>query len=266
MDLTWQYMTGQARPGHAALIAEFEQEGGAGVATLRPATDIPYGPHGRERFDFYAAPGAWRGTLAYFHAGYWQSRDKAQFRFLAPLLVARGLDVAMVNYPLCPDVTLPALLDSTRRAVGAVLAHAASLGRGGAALVAAGHSAGGQIVAELALSDWSGASPIAAIAGLSGVYELEPLTATPLNEKLRLDVETARALSPVLRARGGLPPAFFAVGGEETPAFLAQSARMARAWADAGNVAGEYVSPGADHFSLLRDPVVVERIAALPLS
>ncbi|MBP0491184.1 alpha/beta hydrolase [Roseomonas sp. SG15] len=256
-------MTGQAHPTHAALIEAFEREGEAGVAALRPALDIPYGPHPRERFDFYAAPGAWRGTLAYFHAGYWQSRDKVQFRFLAPLLVARGLDVAMVNYPLCPDVTLPALLESTRRAVPAVLARAASLGRGGAALVAAGHSAGGQIVAGLALHNWGGASPIAAVAGLSGVYDLEPLVGTPLNDRLRLDVETARALSPVRRVRGGMPPAFFAVGGKETPAFLAQNARMARAWANAGNLSGEYVSPGTDHFSLLRDPVVMDGIAAL---
>jgi arylformamidase len=171
--------------------------------------------------------------------------------------------VALVNYPLCPDVRLPALLDSTRRAVPAVLAHASSLGRGGAALVAAGHSAGGQIVSELTLADWAGPSPITAVAALSGVYDLEPLLETPLNDRLRLDAPAARAMSPVLRVRAGLPPALFAVGGEETPAFLEQNARMRRAWAAAGNPAEDYVSPGTDHFSLLRDDALIGRIAAL---
>jgi arylformamidase len=263
MDPVQEYMTGQVRPGHPALIADFEREGEESIAALNPALDIPYGPHARERFDFYAAPGPWRGTLAYFHAGYWQSRDKAQFRFLAARFVERGLDMALVNYPLCPDVTLPVLLESARRAVPAVLAHAGGLERGGAGLVAAGHSAGGQIVSELAMADWEGASPILAVAGLSGVYDLEPLLATPLNDKLGLDAPTARAMSPLFRVRGGLPRALFAVGGTETPAFLDQNSRMARAWAEAGNAAEEYISPGMDHFSLLRDEALIDRIAAL---
>jgi arylformamidase len=262
MDPVWEYMTGQVRPSHPALIAAFEREGEESLA-LGPALDLPYGAHVRERFDFYAAPGPWRGTLAYFHAGYWQSRDKAQFRFLAPLFMAQGLDVAMVNYPLCPEVTVPMLLESARRAVPAVLAQAASRGRGGRALVAAGHSAGGQIVAELALSDWGEASPIQAIAALSGVFDLEPLLATPLNDRLRLDEETARGVSSVRRVRGGLPPALFAVGRAETPAFLEQTDRMCRAWAAAGNQASSYVSKGSDHWTLLRDPVLIERIAAM---
>ncbi|MBB5692504.1 alpha/beta hydrolase [Muricoccus pecuniae] len=263
-DPVHDYMAGQMRPGHPALIAEFEREGDESVAALRPLLDITYGPHPRERFDFYAAPGAWRGTLAYFHAGYWQSRDKAQFRFLASHFVARGFDVALVNYPLCPDVTLPELLASTRRAVPAVLAHAAAAGRGGAGLVAAGHSAGGHIVAELALADWDGPSPILAIASLSGVFDLAPLVETPLNERLRLDLAAAHALSPVFRIRSGLPPALFAVGGEETPAFLEQTARMRRAWEAAGNAAEEYISSGADHFSLLRDAELIRCVAVLP--
>ncbi|MFC7734743.1 alpha/beta hydrolase [Roseomonas sp. GCM10028921] len=263
-DPVHDYMTGQMRPGHPALIAAFEREGKESVAALRPSLDMVYGPHPRERFDFYVAPGPWRGTLAYFHAGYWQSRDKAQFRFLAPHFVTRGLDVALVNYPLCPDVALPELLASTRRAVLAVLGHAAAAGRGGAGLVAAGHSAGGHIVVELALAHWGGPSPILAIASLSGVFDLTPLVETPLNERLRLDPATAHALSPVFRVRNGLAPALFAVGGQETSAFLEQNARMRRAWEAAENVAEEYVSPGADHFSLLLDADLLVRVAALP--
>ncbi len=250
MDATQQYMTGQMRPGFPALLAAYQHESDAVALSAR---DVRYGPHPRQVFDFVQGEAPWRGTLAYFHAGFWQSRDKALFRFIAPALAAKGIDVALVNYPLCPDVTLPALVDAARAAVPAVLAHAAGLGRGGTSLIASGHSAGGHLAVELALTDWGGAAPVAAVAALSGVYDLEKLIETPLNDKLLLDRATARAMSPVHRARGGMPPALFAVGGTETPAFIGQNAAMHAAWTQAGNPSHCLVVEGADHFSLLRD-------------
>ena len=49
----------------------------------------------------------------------------------------------------------------------------------------------------------------------------------------------------------GSPPALFAVGAEETPAFLEQSRGMWATWQAAGNDAALEIAPGADHFSLL---------------
>ena len=248
-DTTEEYLTGQMRPHFPALMEAFQRDSDAIPPT---AANVRYGPHPRQTFDFLQSQAPWRGTLAYFHAGYWQSRDKSLFRFIAPALMQHGLDMAMVGYPLCPDVTLPELVQATRAAIPAILAHAASAGRGGAGLVAAGHSAGGHIVAELALSDWAGASPIVGVAALSGVYDLEPLVGTPLNDKLRLNPATARAMSPLRRVRSGMPPALFAVGGLETAAFQRQNADMHAAWAAAGNPARCLVVDGADHFTLLR--------------
>lgn len=263
-DATWQYMTGQMPDSVPALLEQFQRESDA----LPPDTaDIAYGPHPRQTFDAYVSPAAWRGTMAYFHAGYWQARDKALFRFVAPALLQHGIDVALVNYPLCPDVTLPELVAAARDAVPGVLRHAAALGRGGTSLLAAGHSAGGHLAVELALTDWGGASPITGVAALSGVYDLEPLLATALNDKLRLAGPTARAMSPIHRVRGGLPPALFALGGDETPAFHAQTSAMHEAWGEAGNRSEHLVVAGADHFSLLRGfapgQALLERVAAL---
>ena len=250
MDATAEYLTGQMRPHFPALMEAFQAESDA----IAPgAADVRYGPHPRQAFDFLQSGASWRGTLAYFHAGYWQARDKSLFRFVAPALMRHGVDVAMVGYPLCPDVTLPELVQAARAAIPAILAHAAAAGRGGAGLAAAGHSAGGHIAAELALSDWGGPSPISAVIALSGVYDLEPLVETPLNDKLRLSAATARAMSPLRRIRGGLPPALFAVGGGETAAFQRQNADMHAAWLAAGNSGTCLVVDGADHFTLLRD-------------
>lgn len=266
-DATWQYMTGQARPSWPALLEDYQRDSDA---VRLEAADVPYGPHPRQVFDVVSSPAPWLGTVAYYHPGYWQSRDKALFRFIAPSLAARGIDVALVNYPLCPDVTLFQLLQAVRSSVPAVLAHRTAAGRGGAALIAAGHSAGAHIATELAMADWQGTSPIRGVAALSGVYDLMPLIDTALNDKLRLDAHLASALSPLARVRAGLPPALFIVGGEETPAFLAQSADMHEAWRRAGNVSQHLVFSNRDHYSVLREfhgaSVLLQSIEALAVA
>ena len=251
LDPVFHYMTGQLNPSQPPLLAAYEREGAEAVAALRPDLDLAYGPHPRQRFDLFRATSS-RGLLAYLHAGYWQSRDKAQFRFVAAPFVAAGLSVAVVNYPLCPDVTIAELTEAVRGVVPVLLA-AADV----PSVVVAGHSAGAHLAFELAMTDWAargfGAAPIAGLVGLSGVYDLRPLLATPLNARLRRDPASAAAASLLDRITSGLPPAVLAVGGAETAAFADQTARMAAAWRSAGNIARVVVDPEADHFSLLRE-------------
>jgi arylformamidase len=263
-EATRQYMTGQLRPTHPALLSTFEQLSAEATQALAPTLDIPYGPHPRQRFDFFAGAKS-APTIAYFHAGYWQSRDKSTFRFLAFGWVAAGFSVALVNYPLCPEVDVATLTEAVRAFPLSFLDRMASLGRS-QALIAAGHSAGAHLAVELALTDWTAQghaeSPIRAVIGLSGVYDLAPLVETPLNAKLNLNQDSARAASPVGRVHPNMPPALFAVGGAETSAFLQQNEDMASAWSAAGNAANALVVDGADHFSLLSEFT----IAGSPLS
>lgn len=258
-DAQFQYVSGQARPAFPSLLADYAARGAAAIGAQPCALDLPYGPGARETFDFFPAAGALSdaplGTLLYFHAGYWQSRDKADFRFIAPAVTRRGWHAALVNYPLCPSVSLAALLDACRAAVPAVTAHARSLGQGALPLVAAGHSAGAHIAVELALTDWprqeNDVPAVDGVIALSGIYDLSPLLATTLNQKLGLDADSAATHSPLRRARSGMAPALFAVGGAETPAFLEQNRRMHEAWRAAGNPSACEAVDGADHFTLL---------------
>ncbi len=246
-DATQAYLTGQLHASQTKLLEDFAAESTAAVAAHAPLLDIAYGGHEREVFDLFVSPLPWRGTMAYFHAGYWQGRDKAQFRFLATPFMAAGIDVALVNYPLCPDVSVRRIVDSAKASIPGILQAARERKRGGTSLIAAGHSAGGHIAAELALAG----AALEAIIAISGIYELAPLRATRLNDKLRLDADEARAMSPLHRVAGALPPALFIVGGLETPEFRAQSEAMHLAWRDAGR--STYLPiEGADHFSVLR--------------
>ncbi len=264
-DAQFQYVEGQGRPGFATLIPQFEAWSAAAVAASllqAPACklDIRYGEAARETFDFFPADGGvGRATLVYFHAGYWQSRDKSTFRFIAPAFTRHGIHVALVNYPLCPHVSLTHLLDAARRAVAGIHAHVAMRAQPGLPLVAAGHSAGGHIAVELGLTDWAHSSvgntpPMRGVDGvvaLSGIYDLAPLVGTTLNTNLGLDAASARRHSPLGRVGLVAPPALFGVGGAETPAFLAQNQTMADAWQVAGHHSVAHVVDGADHFTLL---------------
>lgn len=244
----FEYIDGQLRPSHPALFEAYAEGNAAAVEAGQPALDLRYGPHPRQTLDLFRAAGPPRAVVAYFHAGYWQSRDKSGFRFLAPPLAGDGYDVALINYPLSPDFTVMEI----------VAAAAASLPRladltDQAPLILVGHSAGAQIAVELAMAPPAGIGPIAGIISISGVFDLEPLLDTTVNAKLGLDMASARTASPIHRVQPGAPPTLFAVGALETQAFRGQTAAMAKAWSAAGNRASELTVPDADHFSILRE-------------
>jgi arylformamidase len=254
-DPQFQYVQGQSRPGFPALLAEYEGESLAAVAAGPCALDQRYGPLERQTFDFFPARGSARATLAYFHAGYWQSRDKSTFRFIAPAFADMGMNVALVNYPLCPSVSLPALVVVASACVPAIHLLAAERAAKALPLVLAGHSAGAHIAVMLALADAHAASTGRAIDGvvaMSGIFDVAPLVETSLNDKLQLDAASAAASSPLHSVRAHAAPILLVVGEEETPAFIDQSRRLHEAWTDAGNRSALHLAPRADHFSLLR--------------
>lgn len=242
----FEYIDGQLRPAHAALFERFAAANEAAVIAAQPELDIAYGPHPRQQLDLFRTAGPRRAVIAYFHAGYWQSRDKSGFRFLAPPLAADGFDVALINYPLSPELGVSKIVSAAAAALPAL----ATL-TDHAPLILAGHSAGAQIAVELAMATPSAIGPIAGIVAISGVFDLEPLLDTSVNAKLELDRQTARDASPIHRVLPGAPRTMFAVGALETQAFRDQTAAMARAWASAGNPAEQLTVPDADHFSIL---------------
>jgi arylformamidase len=266
-DFTFEYLHGQLRETHADLLRDFERRSLESVAAGNARLDLRYGPAARQTLDVFPAARPVRGTIAYFHPGYWQSRDKSTFRFLGPAFASRGYNFVLINYPLCPDVALAGLVDAASEAVPFLLDHLGADHPSDRGLIAAGHSAGGHIAVELALRSWPASlrsgRPIETIVGISGVYDLAPLVDTPLNQKLRLDPAEAARNSPLLRVRPVGIPAIFMVGGAETSEFLRQSRVMTDAWRAGGNPADYVEAPGADHFSVLQSPALAEAFRRL---
>ena len=175
----------------------------------------------------------------FIHGGYWRALDKADFGFVAAPFVARGIAVANVNYDLCPAVTVAAIVDEIRRAVGWVAREGERHGAGTARVVVGGHSAGGHLAAMMVCTDWMqhgfAAPPFHAGVSLSGVHDLTPMPLFSFNVDLRLDEEAARRLSPVLLPVTMVAPLLVAVGGAETGEFIRQARLLWEALAGASS-------------------------------
>lgn len=233
MNLDAEYDNRARVPEHPAIMDAWRATAEAARAA-HPPVEVEYGPGPRHRIDlFQAAPDA--PVVLFLHGGYWQALDKSWFSGLAPAFLARGLSLAIPSYDLAPHVPMATIVEQARRAQAAT-----------GATVAVGHSAGGHLAACLAAEGRLGAA-----VAISGLFELEPLIPTRVNDALKLDVETAQALSPRLMT----PPPGVAldcvVGAEESDEFRRQSREMAQTWGRLGAATRYRPLPGFNHFTVL---------------
>ena len=252
MDAQFEYVEGQGRPGFPALLNDYQQVSDEVSGSPGAELDVHYGSHERQRFDHFPAAAPAVGVLLYLHAGYWQSRDKSQFRLLAPSFQQRGIHFVAVNYPLCPQVSLSELVTAVRPCVAAVRRHLAEQGVVNLPLAISGHSAGGHLAVELTLAGIDPMSQVQGVWGISGVYDPRPLVQTTLNHKLGLTDATAAEANVISRVRPVHVPGLWVVGGAETSAFIQQNTQMHEAWLQAGHDSACVEVPQADHFTVLQ--------------
>jgi arylformamidase len=249
MDLAAEYNNRARVPGHPALISRWHADARAFREAASCELDIAYGALPRNRFDLFPAGSAGRGPLVVFiHGGYWLNFDKSVFSHIARGPNAHGLDVAVPSYTLCPEVTVPAIIDEIRQLC-------LFLGQAyGRRLLLTGHSAGGHLAACMAATDWQsyGARPdlVQACLSVSGLFDLRPLMATPMNENLRLTAADAAAASPLLWPMPNSLPVDSWVGGEESFEFLRQARSLPAAWAGLEVPCRYEEVAGENHFSI----------------
>jgi arylformamidase len=249
IDYEVEYNNRARVPEHPALMAGWKQDA-AEYRAQRPPQFMTYGPRPRNLIDFF--PGGRRegAIVVFIHGGYWQALDGSWFSHCARGLNAHGISVAIPSYDLCPEVTVGAIIDQMRLALGAL----AKLGR---PLVISGHSAGGHLAACLLATDWStidAALPknlITAAYAISGLFDLTPLVGTSVNNALRLDEATARAVSPLFWAPPGGASLDAVAGERESAEYLRQSRTIAEHWGRAGVATTYGVVGDANHFTAI---------------
>lgn len=229
-------------------------------AALRAAEpcrlDLPYGTQAMETLDLFLPAGRPRGTLMYIHGGYWRSLDKSDASIVAPSFTAVGYAVAVVNYALCPAVSVETIVGQVRRAAAWLHGHSADWGASPERLFACGHSAGGHLAAMLLATDWPALQPglpartIAGAICVSALYDLRPLLQVPsVLEATRFTPESAAALSPALYSPATDAPLLTALGLDENSGFYEQLQAISRSWH--GVHAGHVACAGRDHFTIL---------------
>ena len=239
------FNNGNAVRDSADIVAGWEQRSAAMRAAHRDHLDISYGPRARNRMDlFKAADGA--PTLLFIHGGYWQTRAKESFAHFAAGPMAHGINVALTGYTLAPEATLDEIVAEIHAAVDALVTQGPALGCDVSRLVVSGWSAGGHLTA-MALAH----RQVKAGMAISGIYDLEPIRHSYLNDKLRLDEAMSRRNSPMLQPGGAMKPLALVCGDDELPLLRKQSADYAGHRAAYGLPVSYEEIPGANHFSIM---------------
>ena len=256
-ELETQYNARAAVPEYPAIAADWDARSRRLRETQTCRLDLAYGPGERHRLDVFQCGTAGAALYVYIHGGYWQRGDKSGYSFVAQSLLANGIDVALINYGLCPATRFDAVVSDAREAVAWLWRNADELGFDRDALHVTGHSAGGHLTAMLLAADWPAvgtdlpADLVKSGLAISGLYELEPLRPTSINEALHLDEETARRHSPIYLRPGTRAPLTLAVGGAESDEFHRQADVLAAAWRAHGSTVGILDVPGLNHFTIV---------------
>jgi arylformamidase len=202
--LDWQY-NARARVREVAGYVDFYANQSERARRELPNTlDLGYGPSAAETLDvFHPVETALPIPVQVFlHGGYWRAFHKDDFSFTARSIVAAGGIAVVVNYALMPGVTMDELVRQCRAALAWTYRNIAEHGGDPDRIFISGHSAGGHLVAMMLATDWAEtfelpADLIKGAVAISGLYDLEPIRLSYLNQDLGLNSDDAAANSPI---------------------------------------------------------------------
>jgi arylformamidase len=259
-SLDLQYSPSSRVPDINVFLREYAERSAVAREKLDVCAAVRYGPRPAQLLDYFPADNEGGPLVVFVHGGYWQELSRAESSFMALDLVPRGISVVALGYGLAPTYRLPEIVDMVAEGVRWVCENAGQLPASPGSVYLSGCSAGAQLAVMSLLDEagWRrhGKRADRAVAGavlLSGVYDLEPVCRTYVNEPLGLDVETARACSPLHWLPSALPPLVVARGENETDEFGRQQAEFVTAVRAGGGRVVDLVVPARNHFDLVFD-------------
>ena len=238
---------GEAVAGSADIVADWERRSSEMRRRYPAHLDLRYGPRDRNRIDFLKVRDE-GPTLLFIHGGYWQNRAKETFALFAEGPLAYGINVALIGYTLAPDATLDQIVGEIHAGIDHLAKQLPALGGDSKGVVASGWSAGGHLT-TMALTH----PQVRAGMAISGIYDLEPIRHSYLNEKLSLDEAASHRNSPMMVAGGPLKPLSLVVGSAELPLLRKQTADFAGHRAKYGLPVTYEEIPGANHFTIMNE-------------
>lgn len=253
---------GDYRPFVAAYGARSSAAWAAVMAANATVTTVSYGQNVSQTIDIalpgettvsttVPAAGAPPPLLVFIHGGYWQELSKTDSRFAALDCISNGWAFAALDYTLAPAADVPTIVEECRQAINTLGTKAKAIGFDPTRIVVAGSSAGAHLAAMVGLAPQGQTVTICGTVLVSGIFALEPLIGTSINDALGLDTAVAVANSPLLADLGSFPPSVVAYGDNETAEFKAQSVAFAARLSDAGTTTVPLEVPDRNHFDVI---------------
>jgi arylformamidase len=235
-----EYSPSRLVPSLQAYLDDYAARSAAVRAAHPVRTDVRYGPAAAETLDLF--PGTGDALHVFVHGGNWQALGKGDSAFPAPPFLAAGAGFVAVDYGLAPATSLDEMVASIRRCLRWLHREHPD-----ARIFLSGTSAGAHLAA-MAVID----VPVAGVTLLSGMYDLDAVRRSYVNDALRLDEAGARRNSPHLHLPDTLPPVVIARGGTETAEYVRHHDLMAAALRTRTDVV-DLVVGHRNHFDLPDD-------------
>lgn len=244
-------------PDYATYFDKWVQVSTAARSGQPCTLDVAYGQAPGEKLDVFNGAAKDAPVMVFIHGGYWRSLDKSDHSFVAPAFTAQGACVVVVNYDLCPAVTIPEITMQMVRALSWVYRNIAKHGGNPKRITVVGHSAGGHLAAMMLACVWKAyaadlpADLVKSALSISGLYDLEPLRHAPnVKDALKLTPAQVRKASPALLPAPRKGVLYSVAGGIESAEFLRHNLMIQKAWGNKTVPVCEAL-PGLHHFSVL---------------
>jgi arylformamidase len=166
--------------------------------------NVSYGPSGKQKLDIYGTNLPRNSPVYIFvHGGYWKEPavSKNNSAHMAKNLVEEGVKVMIVDYELCPDVTLQEMVDQIKKCFSWIADYIQK--NQVKKILVSGHSSGSHLFSfGLSKEFYAKISPDVEVNAiyLSGIYyldELRYLKTSNLNNVLSLTDSNLIELSPM---------------------------------------------------------------------
>jgi len=256
-NLEANYNIASARGGLDQVMQRWSASSAAFREQADASLDCAYGPGERERIDIFRCGASAAPLYVYLHGGYWQRGDKSLYSFIAAPFLDAAVDVAIIGYPLCPQVSMTDLVGKVRQAIGWLYHNADQLGVNRDRINLSGHSAGGHLTAMAVCCDWPDFDEklprelLKTAIPFSGLYQLAPLLQTSISDALHLTPAEVNRLSPASLQPETQVPLLTIIGGAETAEFFRQTDLLIEKWSGSLAQIERHVEPEVDHFDLI---------------
>ena len=189
--------------------------------------------------------------LVFIHGGYWQELSIRDSFFPSVEAEKNGVGFAAIEYSLAPKASIDEIVKECKKAIEWLFLNANDLGYDNKKIILSGSSAGAHLVAMCLLEQLQ--IRILGNILVSGIYDIEPLIGTSIDEALSLSKDQAYRNSPVNFSLKNFSPTIVAWGENETKQFKKQSKILVNKLIDEGVPVRSLEVMGKNHFDVIND-------------